>query len=249
MTNYSSNNHSNSYFIFKKFIDLIFPPKCLNCDCIIESIGGFCEKCWLKIDFISKPSCYICSYPFEYNIGEHALCASCIKEKPYYEKAVSIFKYNDNSKKIIHGLKFLDKTYFAPYLGNLMHKALHPLDQDIIAPIPIHKFRLLKRFYNQSLLLAQAVSNISGVTLVPDLLLKVKNTIPQSGLTKKQRQKNIKNAYILNPKYKDKIVGKKILLVDDVITTGSTANLCAKILVKAEVKKVELVTLAKTVFN
>lgn len=242
---------TNAFFakFLNQIFNILFPPRCLCCNKIVATIGVFCSKCWQDIEFINNPNCYICSHPFEYDIGKNALCISCIKDKPTYSKAFVVFKYDNHSNKIIHKLKYSDCTYLAPYLANFMYRSLNYSKFDFIAPIPVHKRKLLTRMYNQSLLLAKCLSKLSSINLIPDLLLKVKNTKPQSSLNKKDRRKNVISAYVFNKEYKKLINGKTILLIDDVITTGATINYCSKLLLNANAKDVQISAIGKTIFK
>lgn len=141
--------------ILKLIIDLIFPKKCIICDkydCQTE----VCTECWKKLTFISKPACFICSIPFPFENEKEEICAQCIVNKPNYDRAISILKYDDASKKIIHKFKYNDQLHILEYIVNLMITMGKEIFNhlDIISPIPIHKYKLLKRGYNQSALIA-----------------------------------------------------------------------------------------------
>jgi ComF family protein len=237
--------------MISRFFNIIFPPKCLNCNVIIGEVGGLCSLCFEKINFTTSPSCAICAFPFEYDLGEEALCAACINHKPAYDKAFTVFTYNEHSKELIHKFKFADQTYATPYFANWIKRAAKDAleDADIIIPVPLHKLRLYKRMYNQSALLAKAIARISNVKYNPYILKRIRNTTPQSGLSQKQRQGNVKNAFAINPKQLAAIKGKNIILIDDVMTTGATIEECCKILRKAGVSKIYVVTLARTFIN
>lgn len=234
--------------MIKHLLNFLFPEKCLICEKHIEQ-NKICNDCWGKCTFITKPYCSLCSHPFEYETSDNAICGACVMKKPKYDRGISIFKYDEYSKKLIHSFKYKDQLHILDYFINLIiNRAKDILDNtDIIAPIPIHKHKLLKRGYNQAALLAFNVAKKTKIYYCPQLLIKDKSTPPQAGLNKSQREKNIKNSFKLNSKFSKNIEGKKILLIDDVITTGATIKECCKILQKAKPAKIFVISLAKRV--
>lgn len=209
--------------------------------------GLLCTDCWSKVNFISEPACAVCGIPFEFDVDLELRCAKCAQEKPFFDSALSLFRYDDASQNIIHQLKYNDKTYLAKYLAGWLHSRVGSKLQgyDYVIPVPMHRQRLKKRFYNQSALLAKYLSNLAGVEFSPNLLVKHKATSPQTGLSKAARFKNIRNSFSLNSAYKQQIVGANIILVDDVYTTGATLNECSRILKKASCAKIKVLTLAR----
>jgi ComF family protein len=236
----------------KKILEIIFPSHCLYCEKIISAEGLFCSNCWQKLQFITDPKCKICSHPFEFKVSDDLTCAQCLSYPPAYDKAITIFRYNEIIKKIISQFKYRDATYIAKKLAKLLfNKSCSELENiDFIVAVPLHKKRLRQRKFNQSLLLCRAMLRYAPQTkFYPDFLLRIKNTKAQVELRKKPRQKNLKNAFDLNKKYREIVKGKSFLLLDDVITTGATLHNCAKILKKSGAKKVTILTVAKTVFR
>lgn len=237
---------------FKKILEIIFPSHCLYCHKIISAEGLFCNDCWLKLQFITEPKCKICCNLFEFVVAQNLTCSSCLNQRPSYDKAIVIFGYNDIIKKIIGDFKYRDGTHIAKKLARfLFNHARNEIAQaDFIVAVPLHKKRLRHRKFNQSLMLARAISKINPIAkLRPDFLLRIKNTTAQVALKQKQRQRNLKSAFALNPKYFAIVKDKKILLIDDVMTTGATLENCAKILKKSGAKNVTVLTIAKTIFN
>lgn len=237
---------------FKKILEIIFPSHCLYCQKIISAEGLFCNDCWQKLQFITEPKCNICCNPFEFVVGENLTCGKCLSHRPSYDKAIVIFRYNEIIKKIIGDLKYRDQTYIAKKLARfLFYQAQAEIsDVDFIVAVPLHPKRLRRRKFNQSLILSRALlTKNSQKKLKSDFLLRIKNTAAQVSLKKKQREKNLKNAFALNPKYREIVKDKKILLIDDVMTTGATLENCAKILKKSGAKKVTILTIARTVFK
>lgn len=237
--------------IVKKILEIIFPSHCLSCEEIVNKEALFCNVCWPKLQFISEPKCKICSYPFEFQ-GFELICAKCLTKKPSYDKAISLFRYNDILKKIITSFKYHEQTLIAQKLSKLLiSRAKDEIaNTDIIIAVPLHVKRLRKRKFNQAILLARTLSKNHdldrNIKFFPDFLIRTKNTIPQAELHKTEREKNLNGAFAFNEKYQDLIKGKNILLVDDIITTGATLEGCAFILKKHGAKKVIAITIAKT---
>ncbi len=237
--------------IFKSFCQIIFPSHCVSCDKIVSQKSLFCLDCWSKLQFITEPKCAICGYPFEFQ-GLSLLCAKCLTKKPSFDKAVAVFRYNYVLRKVVSTLKYSDQTFlakkFAPLLFDKIKNEI--ADFDLIAAVPLHRKRLQKRKFNQAVLLAQNLAKLAPtLKFFPDLLIRTKNTKPQIQLKKKERENNVKNIFALNAKYKELIKNKKILLVDDVTTTGATLENCAKVLKKCGSKKVVALTIAKTALS
>ena len=231
------------------FKDILFPSRCGICECLLDS-EGLCPDCWSKIRWISEPRCCICGQPFTTEMESvDFVCAQCASKKPYFDKAVSVFVYDDFSKKIILKFKHSDATYLAKMLTQWMFRAatLEIESSDLIIPVPIHFTKRLKRKYNQSELLAKKISDISNVKYEPRILDKIKQTSPQEGLSGNQRRKNVIGSFGVNEKYKHLLENKRILLIDDVFTTGSTVNECAKVLKKHSAKEIIVLTIARVI--
>ncbi|MCQ2734798.1 MAG: ComF family protein [Alphaproteobacteria bacterium] len=238
--------------LFRNFINMILPPRCLKCGQVLGAQNGLCADCFKKISFIGEPLCYRCGRPFAAEMhlrsGVRLLCGACGKEKrPLFAMRRSAFLYNDESKKLILDFKFKDKTFSAETLANILYGAgrdIWPENPDVIIPVPIHWTRLLKRRYNQSALLVKYLSSRSAVSADYSSLVRQKNTVPQVQLVGAARRRNLLQAFAV--KYPQNIKGKKIVLVDDVETTGSTLKECAKVLKKAGAAKIYALTLART---
>ena len=233
----------------KRFLNILLPARCISCGEFVEDVGSLCSGCWSDINFITKPSCDICSLPFEYDKGEDAICGNCMAERPSYDKAISVFVYNNNSSKLITHFKYGDKIHAARSFAKWMVSSARDLlpETDIITPVPLHRVRLFTRRYNQSALLANHMGEMSGVMVITDILSRTKITPPQASLPRRRRLWNVKGVFAVGKKYKEFIKGKNIILVDDVMTTGATVMECANVLKKAGAEKVFVVTLARTV--
>lgn len=234
---------------FRRLIDMLVPPRCIECGEVLSERNGLCVECFNKIKFISKPYCQICGIPFETQYSDNdVVCAKCLKDKRHiFTMTRSAFVYDENSKNLVLALKFYDKVSNAPVLARFMYSAgkdIFAQKPDLIIPVPLHYMRLIKRKYNQSALLAHELSKLSGIKT--DFSLKrAKNTIPQVKFSGKARVKNVKGAFCV--KDNKNIKGKDIILIDDVLTTGSTLKESAIALKKAGARKIYAITAARTV--
>lgn len=234
--------------IFLKFStilkNLCFPPSCYVCGEFTDT-NGLCANCWKNIKWISEPKCEICSSPF--SIPTQKICANCMKKHPYFDKTVSVFVYDNYSRKMILLFKNGDCTYMTPQFARWMYrvaeKDLH--DADMIIPVPISMGKRLKRKYNQAELLSMELAKLSKIVYEPRILVKRKNTRPQEGLSRISREKNLSGSFGISEKYSSLLSEKNVVLVDDVMTTGSTANECSKVLKKHGVKHITVLTVAR----
>jgi ComF family protein len=228
--------------------NICFPHACCNCGEIAES-QGLCPKCWKKIKWISDPKCKVCGTPFETDIAE--ICAVCMSKKPNFDRTAAAFEYNDASRNIILKFKYRDATYLCPQLAAWVYGAAKDIipGADLLIPVPIHFFKRLKRKYNQSELLARELEKLSGILYEPRILKKEKNTQRQEGLSKNIRLQNVKSSFCVDKKYADLLQKKHVVLVDDVLTTGATADECAKVLKKHGAEKVTVLVIARVTLD
>ncbi len=235
----------------KTTANTLFPARCASCRELVEKHGALCSSCWQNIHFITDPICYKCGLPFEYNIGEMALCAACMKQKPAYTEARAIFKYDENSKSQLLAFKFHDKTQLAPVFGQWLARLASSYENKahFIIPVPLHYMRLMTRRYNQASLIAHALSKNSTFPVLPDTLIRRRKTMVQSGLSKKEREKNVHGAFMVPKNKREGLKGKSVILVDDVMTTGATLDACSRTLHDAGVIDVYVLTLARTVIE
>lgn len=216
-------------------LDAVLPPLCLSCGAAVGAHGTLCPACWDRIDFIGAPMCAMCGLPFDYDVGPGALCGACTRRAPDYGLGRAVMRYDDDSRRLVLGFKHGDRTHGAPAYGTWMARAGADLlgKADVIAPVPLHWRRLWRRRYNQSALLASATSRVSGVPLMVDALTRRRPTRSQGGLSRAARQRNVRGAFMVTPGRRDRVEGRSVLLVDDVLTTGATADSCARTLTRA----------------
>lgn len=234
--------------IINYFIGIIYPYRCPSCRRIVNN-NSFCESCWKKLFFIEKPYCVICGEQLNVKTDSDLICGKCIKFKYNFDRNFSVFIYNRTIAKAIYKFKFGRKTFLAEFFAKFLAKKTNNVKIDYLIAVPIHKKRLKTRGYNQSLLLVKEVSKITNIPYISNLLLKDKNTVPQSKLKSSKRKTNLKSVFNINKKYIENIKGKNIGIIDDVFTTGSTINECAKILKKSGANKVFGFTIVKSTLN
>ncbi|WP_340641748.1 ComF family protein [Rickettsiales endosymbiont of Peranema trichophorum] len=224
--------------LFKFAISIVFPPSCVLCKRHAPFDFELCDICLSDIKFIDSSICVICGIRHAFNT-----CTS-----PYPTEAAII--YNKTAARLLYSFKYKDKTRIGKIFGVWLRECGKNIIQNsnIIAPVPLHRQRLQKRKYNQSLILAQEISkHYKHIKLIPNLLLRRKNTTPQYQLTSTERIGNISNAFECNPRYASMISGKRILIVDDILTTGATTKECARALDGLEPCQVSILALARTV--
>lgn len=230
-------------------LDAVLPPRCLKCGEIVTDAGSLCGRCWPELKFLSAPCCACCGLPFEFDMGEGSLCAACAARRPVYERARAALAYDDASRDLILRFKHADRIDGAATFAGWMARAGAELAAaaDLIAPVPLHRWRLVRRRYNQAAILANAIGAALAKPVVPDLLLRRRATDSQGHLGRSQRQRNVAGAFALHPRRAQLAAGARVLLVDDVLTTGATAEACAKALQRAGAKAVDLLVLARVV--
>lgn len=228
-------------------LDLIVPPLCPICKKHVLSTHGLCAECFKQIHFISRPYCEICGKPFEFDIPEETRCGACCKKNPIFTKARSAFLYDSFSAKLILPFKHSDHLELTPLLTNLLYRAGTDLfkETDLIIGVPLHRFRYIKRKYNQADILAKALAKKTTIPYHPHILIRKRATVSQGHMKSTERKLNVAGAFTI--KNKDAIQDKNILLIDDVFTTGATLNECTKTLLKNGAAKVFVLTLARVV--
>lgn len=230
----------------KTLLDLFFPKTCPGCGKIASSHELFCPDCNKALAFIRPPLCPICGTPLK--SGQSHVCGPCLKEPPFFKAGRSCAIYDGPLRNAIAHFKYQGITALAKPLSMIMINTLSSFIKkasvDLILPIPLHIKRLRQRGFNQALLLANELGKKFELPTGRSVLKKVKETLPQVGLSRAERRKNVRGSFrVISP---EDMKDKSILLVDDVFTTGTTVNECSKVLIKAGAKDVFVVTLART---
>ncbi|HEX9790784.1 MAG TPA: ComF family protein [Kiloniellales bacterium] len=230
-------------------LNSLLPPRCLACGDTVEQPGALCAACWRGLDFLGPPLCAVCGLPFAFDMGPAAVCGACAGEKPAYDRARSVLRYDDGSRGLILGFKHADRTEGAPAYGAWLARAGAELlaDTELIVPVPLHWRRLFTRRYNQAALLAQALGRQARLPVAPDVLRRRRHTPSQGHLSAEARARNVAGAFAVAPAKRHLVADRRVLLVDDVLTTGATAAACAATLRRAGVAAVDVLVLARVI--
>lgn len=233
--------------LWSRLVSLVYPPVCLGCSVIMARHGGLCATCWSGAEFIERPFCEVLGVPFAHDQGEGAISPAAMAEPPDYHRARAVMLYGDIAASLVHRLKYNDRLDLVTIMAAWMVRAGDGLVEkaDVIVPIPLHRFRLLSRRYNQSAELSRALARLTGKPHGIGLLVRRRQTRQQVGLGEKARQRNVRGAFVVPDAVKADIAGKRVLLVDDVYTTGATVNAAARALKRAGVADVTVLTFAR----
>ena len=232
-------------------LDLVYPPSCLVCRKAVAQHGALCAACWREIAFIERPFCERLGAPFERDLDQPGLISlEAAANPPVYNRARAVARYDsDKARVLAHRLKYYDRLELAEPMGRWMARAGADIlaDADVLAPIPLHRLRLAARRFNQSATLARVISRECGAPVETMALIRVKPTAPQVGLSRAQRAANLAGAFRVDPERAPLLRGRNVVLVDDVLTTGATANAAARALLKAGAAQVDLLVFARAV--
>jgi ComF family protein len=229
--------------LWRGALDLVFPPQAL--DGSAAQGGGFTAESWSRIHFLDAAVCDGCGVPFDFDPGER--CAACLARPRAFDAARAACLYDDISRDPILKLKHADRLDLAPLFARWLSRAARDLlaDADVIVPVPLHPFRLLSRRYNQAAEIARPLSALSGVAYLPDALVRGRATESQGGKSGSGRKRNVAGAFQVPPARAAQVADRRVLLVDDVLTTGATAEGCARALKAAGAARVDLAVVAR----
>ncbi len=227
--------------------DAVLPPRCLLCGQSVGEPEALCGDCWRGMRFFTPPWCARCGLPFPYPMGEGALCGECSQTPPAFDRARAVLRYDERSRPLVLAFKHADETHLAGALGRWMRRAGAEVLEgaDLLFPVPLHWTRLFRRRYNQAALLAHAVRACGGPPVAPDWLLRRRRTPSQGRMGRSLRERNVRGAFLLRPG--KSVKGRRVVLVDDVMTTGATVEECARVLRKAGAEFIGVLTLARAV--
>lgn len=230
-------------------LGLLYPPTCVACQAATGEPHALCAACWSQIRFIERPFCERLGTPFAVDLGQPLLSPAALADPPVFGRARAVAEYEGTASLLVHRLKYNDRPELARALGGMMARAGAELlaEADVIVPVPLHRWRLWRRRFNQAMALARVVSRESGVPCDPFLLARVKRTRRQVGLTKAQRQENLQGAFHVPPEVKAGLKGRRVVLIDDVLTTGATANAASRALLRAGAASVDILAFARVV--
>ena len=229
--------------------DLVFPPTCPGCGRMTAGHGALCQDCWREIGFIERPYCEVLGTPFEHDLGAGFLSAEAIADPPVFDRLRSACRFDGTARRLVHALKYRDRTELAPMMANWMARAGGEalVQCDLIVAVPLHTWRRLSRRFNQSAELARALSERTGKPFAADAVRRKRSTIAQIGLGKAQRQTNMRGAFAVTSSGKTELFGKRIVLVDDVYTTGATVSAVTRVMKRAGAADVTVLTFAMAI--
>lgn len=230
-------------------IGVVYPPSCIACHAATGQAQALCASCWSGLGFIERPYCERLGTPFPVDLGPGLISPAAIADPPVFRRARAVCRFDGTARELVHRLKYGDRLELALTLGRMMAQAGAELlpQADLIVPVPLHRTRLWRRRFNQAAALAQVVSAHAGRTLSAVALERRKRTRQQVGLTRAQRAENLQGAFIVPRNRRPLVEGRAILLVDDVLTTGATANAAARALLRAGATQVDCLTFARVV--
>jgi ComF family protein len=229
-------------------LDIALPTLCVACREPVDG-DGVCATCWAKLSFIAPPFCPRLGIPFVYDPGPDMLSMEAIANPPAYTRARAAVRYDDVARTLVHALKYQDRTDLAPAMGRWMARAGRELlsDADVLVPVPLHWKRGWSRRYNQSGALARVIERQTGVKLSSEALRRVRPTQQQIGLSRKERASNVQGAFKVAPDRQSLIHGRRVVLIDDVLTSGATVDACARALLRAKAASVDVLVFARVV--
>lgn len=229
-------------------LDLLLPPQCLTCDAPVTQQGAFCPDCFRETGFITDPACVGCGAPFPRRDPHGSgLCHECLADPPPWERARAALRYDRQAQRVILPMKYADRPELAAALAPLMFRAGQRLvrDADLLVPVPMHRRRLVARRYNQAALLARAVARLGGRAVLLDALRRTRMTAPLASLSAADRAIAIDGAIEVRPHRATAIAGRRVLLIDDVLTSGATARACTRALLAAGAAAVDVLVAAR----
>jgi ComF family protein len=232
-------------------LDTLYPPVCLSCDGPVATADTLCPACFRKLRPITAPMCPVLGLPFEVALGPGTLSAEAIADPPPFARARSAVIYNAVARSLVGKLKYGDRPELARFCARLMAQAGHELwgDDALLVPVPMHRTRQFARRYNQSAELARALGRVTGLPVDPGLVSRSKKTRPQVGLSGEARRRNLAGAFQPSADLASRLRGRRVILVDDVITTGSTVRAVTRALLKGGAERIDVLSFARVVIG
>lgn len=228
---------------------LLYPPRCGCCKDPVsaQSASPLCSRCLSQIEVLRSPLCLKCGSGLPADAGsEDRYCGLCLKKQPFFDSARSLFYYQGPVRNLLQRLKYASDSGAASTLGSLIKQTglvAGNRASGVIVPVPLHRSRLRKRGLNQALVLARTIFSDESEKIEPALLIKVRNTLAQTRLSGRERRRNLHGAFAINPG--ETVAGRRICLIDDIFTTGTTVNECARILKRGGAEAVDILTCAR----
>lgn len=230
-------------------VDVLLPPRCIVTGEIVGAQGTLSPQIWQDLSFIGDPKCARCGVPFSFSLDADEICEDCAVDVPIFDRARAALVYDDHSRSIILGFKHGDQTHavhsFVPWLRQAGRSMFD--GADYLIPVPLHPWRLLARRYNQAALIADALASEVHIEHLPCALRRVRATPSQGHLSTEERAKNVAKAFDVHRQYSERLIGKNVILIDDVYTTGATVSECARVLKSYGVAHINVLTVARIV--
>lgn len=227
-------------------VDLVFPPRCPLCGEALAGQGGLCSDCWSELAIPGEPCCTACQRPFGEGAPDGMVCGPCLANPPAHDGIAAATLYTDGSRRLVLAFKHGRRIALAQLLARLIAAKLPAVGPDwVIVPVPLHRWRLWRRGFNQSALLGRELAAATGASLLVDGLVRRKATPMLGGLGRAARMRALSGAIAVNPARAGQVKGRQILLIDDVLTSGSTSETCVKALKRAGASKVQIACFAR----
>ena len=231
-------------------VDFALPPRCAGCGAVTDGPHRFCMACWQSLHFLGDPCCTRCGFPFEIALSGVEECGACLADPPPFDRLRAAVAYGDVARKVALKLKYARRPGVAETLARFMARHMEGLPQEtIIVPVPLHRWRIWSRGYNQAALIASALGRRGGHRVELDLLHRVKATPSLRGLGRNARARAMRGAFAVAPGAKMRFEGRPVLLVDDVYTSGATVRACASALKRAGAGAVNIICWARVIRN
>lgn len=230
-------------------LDMVLPHRCIGCGILLADQPGVCPRCWGSLTFLTEPQCSQCGVPFPFDPGEPTRCGACVRQPPPFERARAALVYDEHSRHLALNLKYHDAAETAGPLAAMMLRAGAALvrDADVVVAVPLHRRRIITRGFNQAAVLAHAIGRQTGLPVRASLLRRRNPTAPQGGLGRRQRFENVRGAFTVAGSARHRLDGHRVLLIDDVLTTGATVSAAASALLAGGAGAVDVLTIARVV--
>ena len=233
--------------VLRHIVDFALPPRCPGCGEIVAEPHRFCLACWTALTFLGDPCCVRCGLPFPYGAGEEASCGRCLADPPRFDRLRAAVAYGEVARKVALKLKYSGRPGVAGTLARFMARHIAPAEGAVLVPVPLHRWRIWSRGYNQAALIASALSGQCNVPAAQDVLRRVRATPPLKGMGRRERAEAVRGVFRVTEEGKALLRGRTAILIDDVFTSGATANACAKALKRAGAARVEVLCWARVV--
>ncbi len=240
-----------SSWLGRLLLDHFYPPVCIHCQAALGAPDALCAPCWRRLRPITQPLCPHLGLPFEVSIGPGALSAEAIANPAEFDRARCALVHNEVARSIVSRLKFGDRPELAKFCAGMMLVAgAELLDKEsVLVPVPLHRARQFQRRYNQSCELARAMSRAGGILVELGAVRRKRSTRPQIGLNARQREQNVAGAFECSPDVLERIGGRPVIIVDDVMTTGSTLRAVTRALKAKGVGQIDVITFSRVVIG